>query len=231
MNSISIIQTYYNDKDFLQKQIEHWKKIQVPVAIILIDDGSSEYPAFDIVKDVEFNSNIKFSLYAVTENIGFNSHGCRNLGAAVSRNDWLIFLDIDHFLEIDDLSKIYSMDLNQNNWYSFTTAHKNDTFPSMNTFMCSKKMFELGGGYDESYVPFHYGDKQFLNMMENKFTRKELLDIVIRCVRAGRTTHIDVNLEKPVYDNEKLIMYSPKFDPTKIIYHNKRLNFCWKKLI
>jgi len=231
MNSISIIQTYYNDKDFLQKQIEHWKKIQVPVAIILIDDGSSEYPAFDIVKDVEFNSNIKFSLYAVTENIGFNSHGCRNLGAAVSRNDWLIFLDIDHFLEIEDLSKIYSMNLNQDNWYSFTTAHKNDTFPSMNTFMCSKKMFELGGGYDESYVPFHYGDKEFLNMMENKFTRKELLDIVIRCVRAGRTTHIDVNLEKPVYDNEKLIMYSPKFDPTKIIYHNKRLNFCWKKLI
>lgn len=229
MNSITIIQTYYNDPSFLRQAIEQWNRYEVPVSIILIDDGSKKYPAIDTIEHYRINK--KFSLYAVDEDIGFNSHGCRNLGAAVAKSDWLIFLDIDHFVEVEDLTKLTNMELNPNHWYSFSTKHCDRTFPSLNTFMCSKKMYEEGGGYNESWTPFHYGDREFLDMMDSKFSRTELSDIVIRCVRAGRKTHIDKTLTKPVYDNEKLLMFSPPFDLNAVPQHDKRLNFSWKKLI
>lgn len=229
MNGITIIQTYYNDPSFLRLAIEQWKRYEVPVNIILIDDGSKQYPAIETMEHYTFGKNV--SLYVVDEDIGFNSHGCRNLGAAVAKTEWLIFLDIDHFLEVNDLTKIYEMDLDPDCWYSFITSHCNDKFPSMNTFMCSKKMFEQGGGYNESWTPIHYGDREFLDMMDSKFSRKELSDIVIRCIRGGRKTIIDDSLKQPVYDNEKLIMHSPPFNKHLIPQHDKRLNFSWKKLI
>ena len=232
MNTITLIHTYYNDSDFLRRAIEHWNRYTVPVSIILIDDGSQKYPAIDTVKNYRINK--RFSLYALDEDLGFNSHGCRNLGAAVAKTDWILFLDIDHFLEVEDLEKLYNMNLDNNYWYSFTTRHRDfvmSTDKPSNTFMCTKNMYEQGGGYDEFYTPHHYGDREFLAMMESKFPRIGLDDIVIRCERGGRKTFIDPNLQKPVYDNEKLHMHSPPFDLSKIVPHDRRLNFSWKKLI
>jgi predicted glycosyltransferase involved in capsule biosynthesis len=232
MNNITIIQTYYNDEYFLKKAIEQWNSYTVPVSIILIDDASRKFPAFDVMKQSTFNTNV--SLYVIDEDIGFNSHGCRNLGAAVAKTEWMIFLDIDHFVTVEDLEKLYNMDLNPDHWYSFCTRH-NDFFMSSekpsNTFMCNKTMYEKSGGYDESYTPFHYGDREFLHTMETNFPRTPLPDIEIQCIRGGRQTIVDTSISKPVYDNEKYIMYTPPFDKSKIQYHDKRLNFTWKKLI
>ena len=236
MNSITIIQTYYNDPNYLNQAIAAWNSYEVPVSIILIDDGSEEYPAFEIMKQQTFSDNIKVSLYEVTEDIGFNSHGCRNLGAAVAKTDWLIFLDIDHFLNSSELNKLYKMKLSEDSWYGFTTIHNGGVLlmgggPS-NTFMCTKKMFERGGGYDEFYTPHHYGDREFLTMMRSKFNWIKLSDIIIDCRRGGRgNATIDPTLTKPVYDNVNIKIKSPPFDLSKIKYHDKRLNFAWKKLL
>lgn len=231
MNRITLIHTYYNDDLLLQQAIEHWNKYTTPVSIILIDDGSQKHPAIDVLKKHKVKK--KFSLYAVESDIGFNSHGCRNLGAAVSKTDWILFLDIDHFLEVEDLEKLSQMNLDENYWYSFVTRHRAfemSTEKPSNTFMCTKKMYEEVGGYDEYFTPYHWGDREFLAKME-KYPRIGLDDIVIRCERGGRKTFIDRSLEKPVYDNEKLHMYHPPLDLSKIQPHDLRLNFSWKKLI
>ena len=133
MNTITIVQTYYNDVDFLKQAIEHWNTFTTSVSIILIDDGSNKYPAADIIANAKFNSNLKVSFLVVEEDIGFNSHGCRNLGAAVAETDWIIFLDIDHAITSDDLFKLQTMNLSNDKWYSFITRHNNITFPSLNS--------------------------------------------------------------------------------------------------
>jgi GT2 family glycosyltransferase len=236
MNSITIIQTYYNDPEYLNQAIGSWNSYDVPVSIILIDDGSEEYPASEIMLQQKFRDNINVSFYEVTEDIGFNSHGCRNLGAAVSKTDWLIFLDIDHFLSADQLNKLYRTKLSEDYWYGFTTIHNGNELrmgggPS-NTFMCTKTMYERGGGYDEFYTPHHYGDREFLAMMRSKFNWVKLSDITIDCRRGGRgNATVDATLTKPVYDNVNIKIRTPPFDLSKIKYHDKRLNFAWKKLL
>jgi predicted glycosyltransferase involved in capsule biosynthesis len=230
MNTITLVQTYYNDVDFLKQAIEHWNTFTTSVSIILIDDGSAIYPAVDIIANAKFNKNLKVSFLVVEEDIGFNSHGCRNLGASVAETDWIIFLDIDHAITSDDLFKLQTMNLSNDKWYSFITRHNNITFPSLNSFMCSKEMFHAGGGYDESFVPHHYGDREYLNMMDSKYPREELTDIIIQCMRAGRKVYIDDKLPAPIYDNEKLLMTTPSFHRDKVIHHDKRINFPWKKV-
>lgn len=235
MNSIAIIQTYYDDPNYLQQAITSWNSYDVPVSVILIDDGSPQYPASQVLSQFTISNNVNFSLYEVTEDIGFNSHGCRNLGAEVSKSDWLIFLDIDHFLDSDQLDKLYRMELSEDSWYGFTTIYNGQNLlmgggPS-NTFMCTKKMYEQGGGYDESYTPNHYGDREFLSMMKSKFNWIKLENIIIDCRRAGRKMIIDTNIVKPIYDNDACSITHPpfKFDPAK--FHDKRLNFKWVQLL
>jgi glycosyltransferase involved in cell wall biosynthesis len=230
MNTITIVHTYYNDVEFLKQAIEHWNTFTTPVSIILIDDGSNKYPASDIITAAKFNDNLNVSFLVVEEDIGFNSHGCRNLGASVAKTDWIIFLDIDHAITSEDLIKLQTMNLSMEKWYSFITRHNDNTFPSLNSFMCSKEMFHAGGGYDESFVPHHYGDREYLDMMDSKFTREELTDITIKCMRAGRRVYFDNTLSAPIYDNEKMLMITPNFYRDKVIHHDKRINFPWKKV-
>jgi glycosyltransferase involved in cell wall biosynthesis len=230
MNAITIVHTYYNDVEFLKQAIEHWNTFTTPVSIILIDDGSNKYPASDIITAAKFNDNLNVSFLVVEEDIGLNSHGCRNLGASVAETDWIIFLDIDHAITSEDLIKLQTMNLSMEKWYSFITRHNDITFPSLNSFMCSKEMFHAGGGYDESFVPHHYGDREYLDMMDSKFPREELTDITIQCMRAGRRVYFDNTLSAPIYDNEKMLMITPNFYRDKVIHHDKRINFPWKKV-
>lgn len=230
MNTITIVHTYYNDVEFLKQAIEHWNTFTTPVSIILIDDGSNKYPASDIITAAKFNDNLNVSFLVVEEDIGFNSHGCRNLGASVAKTDWIIFLDIDHAITSEDLIKLQTMNLSMEKWYSFITRHNDNTFPSLNSFMCSKEMFHAGGGYDESFVPHHYGDREYLDMMDSKFPREELTAVTIQCMRAGRRVYFDNTLSAPIYDNEKMLMITPNFYRDKVIHHDKRINFPWKKV-
>ena len=235
MNSITIIQTYYDDPKYLQQAIETWNSYEVPISVVLIDDGSPQYPASRVLSQFAISNNVDVSLYEVTEDIGFNSHGCRNLAAAVSKTEWLIFLDIDHFLDSSEIEKLYRMHLSDDSWYGFTTIYKEQNLlmgggPS-NTFMCTKKMYEQGGGYDESYTPYHYGDREFLSMMKSKFNWIKLENIKIDCRRAGRKMTIDSNITKPIYDNATCSITHPPFNLSAVKFHDKRLNFAWKKIV
>ena len=45
--------TYYNEPELLRQQLNLWKHYPHQVEIILVDDGSEEFPAYDIVKDFD----------------------------------------------------------------------------------------------------------------------------------------------------------------------------------
>jgi predicted glycosyltransferase involved in capsule biosynthesis len=231
MNQFTIIHTYYNDRTLLETQIERWNVYNTPIKIILIDDGSQEVPAEEVLRGVSFADNIDFSLYKVTEDIGFNSHGCRNLGARLADTEWLLFLDIDYTLQPSELHRLQKEELDLNTWYEINARFKGrgDAYMALNQFIIPRKLFEDSGGYDESFVPFHYGDREFLSRLSSYKTIN--LDWVnLTCRRGGRKAVIDDNATIPVYDDEKMIFYTRKFDPDKIERSPSRVNFPWKKV-
>jgi len=232
-NNITIIQTYYNERFYLETQIERWNNYNTPVNIILIDDGSQIEPAENVLKEHTINDNINFSLYRVTEDIGFNGHGCRNLGARLAKSNWLLFLDIDYTLQPADLKRLQTETLDLNSWYELNAKFKGrgNTYMALNQFLIPRKLFLDSGGYDESFVPFHHGDRELLSHLERKYQKNNLDWLVLTCRRGGRKIIDDDTRSIPVYDDENMLLYSPPFDIESIVHKDTKLNFKWVQLL
>lgn len=234
MNKLTLIQTYYNEPEDLQRCIDQWNHITSDIEIILVDDGSIKLPAADVIAKNKIRDNISFSLYRVTEDIGFNSHGCRNLAAKVAEGDWLLFIDIDHTINPGDVDKLVNDTvLESYSWYKLNTYYRDPAKKSLtlNQYVVDPTLYWDAGGYNESYVRFHMGDREFLQKLEDLSPEKVLDSFTIQCHRGGRKGIIDETLRGPVYDNEKMVFYTARFDKEKIVQIETILNFEWEKLI
>jgi glycosyltransferase involved in cell wall biosynthesis len=232
-NNITIIHTYYNERSFLETQIERWNHYNTPVNIILIDDGSQIEPAESVLKEHKLNDSINFSLYRVTEDIGFNGHGCRNLGARLAQSNWLLFLDIDYTIQPSDLKRLQTETLDLNSWYQLNAKFqgRGDTYMALNQYMIPRKLFLDSGGYDESFVPFHYGDRELLSQLECDYQKINIDWMFLTCRRGGRKIISDDTRSIPVYDDENMLLYSPPFDKESIVHKDTKLNFKWVQLL
>lgn len=232
-NNITIIQTYYNERFYLETQIERWNNYNTPVNIILIDDGSQIEPAENVLKEHTINDNINFSLYKVTEDIGFNSHGCRNLGARLAQSNWLLFQDIDYTLQPSDLKRLQNETLDLNSWYELNAKFqgRGNPYMALNQFLIPRKLFLDSGGYDESFVPFHYGDRELLTRLEKDYQKNNLDWLVLTCRRGGRKSKVDNNITIPIYDDENMLIYTPRFEIEKVVRKDTKLNFKWNRVI
>ena len=232
-NNLTIIHTYYNEKSLLETQIERWNVYNQPVNIILIDDGSQKIPAIDVIKEHTLKDYINFSLYRVTEDIGFNSHGCRNLGARLANTEWLVFLDIDYTLQPSHLHKLKNDPLDSDTWYEMNAKFmgQGDSYMALNQFVITRNMFLEEGGYGESFVPYHHGDRELLNKLASKYNKKNLDWLTLTCRRGGRKAIVDETAKIPVYDDENMVFYTPKFDENLIPKTNAKINFNWEQLL
>ena len=234
MNNLTLIQTYYNEPEDLQRCINQWNEISSEVEIILVDDGSMQYPAADIIAKNKIRDNIFFSLYRVTEDIGFNSHGARNLAAKFAEGDWLLFVDIDHTIIPNDVETLITDTmLEPYSWYKFNTFYNDPAKKSLtlNQYIIDPKLYWDAGGYNESYVRYHTGDREFLEKLEKLSPEKQLEFFTIQCHRGGRKGIVDDTLYAPVYDNEKMIFYTPKVELDKVVQIETVINFEWEQLI
>jgi glycosyltransferase involved in cell wall biosynthesis len=233
MNQFTVIHTYYNERSLLETQLERWNVYNTPIKIILIDDGSQEVPAEEVLRGVSLSDNIDFSLYRVTKDIGFNSHGCRNLGARLANTEWLIFLDIDYTIQPTHLIKLQQESLDNNCWYEMNAKYKGhgDPYVALNQFIIPRKLYLQSEGYDESFVPFHTGDREFLGRLSDNYKTNNLEWINLTCRRGGRKAIIDENAEIPVYDNEKMVFYTKPYNKKNITPIEKRINFDWERVL
>ena len=236
MNDLTLIHTYYNEPDHLTRNLESWGDIDFPLRILIVDDGSMIHPAYDVLKDWKLPDNISLSLYRVKEDIGFNSHGARNLAAREAKGEWLLFLDIDYNITYRNLKfLVEEATLKPHVLYKFGGVQfmKNghiDKRITVNQFIMHKDFYAESGGYDESYTSVHWGDRPFIEELEKR-SRVVIFDnIILPVYRGGRRVIIDQNYDRPVYDQEKMTIHMP--DPYKITEKtDKRINFDWEQIL
>jgi len=178
---ITLGTTYYNCPEHLNDFVED--NIDYVDHLIIVDDGSEPSKRASLYLD----KHSKLSLYEVTKDVGFNSHGCRNLIMKECQTDWCMLLDIDRkFIYNDydweqihealphlDENMLWKMQIFVN--YTKEIERKGALTlkksvwvqeNSVNDFLISKKLFWSVGGYDEEYVGIRHGDRQFLAQIE-----------------------------------------------------------------
>lgn len=232
-SKLTIIHTYYNEQKLLETQLERWNQYNQPTNIILIDDASQKIPAIDVIKHHKLKDNINFSLYRVTEDIGFNSHGCRNLAARLANTEWLLFLDIDYTIQPSHLKRLNTDPLDSLSWYELNAKFmgRGDTYMALNQILIPRKIYLESGGYDESFVPFHHGDREFLHRLTKNYKKDNLDWLILTCRRGGRKPIYVENIKIPVYDDENMVFYTPELDESKIQRISSKINFDWERIL
>lgn len=204
--------TYYNEPHFLIWWYETAKKLLevegLDITLQICDDGSLRTPATDFFEKNAPTKNMR--LFRVPKDIGFNSHGARNLLMKHTETNWNILSDIDRQYTTDTLKKIYYRAgrgaLKKGNFYKF--IHKQG--PSLNDYIIRKDDFWLSGGYDEEFVNIHWGDRIFFESLKLFLNHDVLRDCYIHYVRHARNVSFD-DVETTQYPDDNTLIH-PKGD-------------------
>ncbi len=202
INTVRIIMPYYENPKMLERQVENWNlysgEVRDAVRIILIDDGSQKYPALDIFKHCKLPKR----LYRITEDIPWNQHGARNLGAHVAckreENFWLFMSDMDILLTAETAYDLFSRELDPKHYYTMERAFLPDLTRRKyhcNTFLVKHSMYWAVNGYDEDYCGTYGGDGPFLRQLGNLAPRRHLDDVLLYGVE--RDVVADANTDLP----------------------------------
>lgn len=194
--------TYYNCPDEMLKFVDN--HLDYVDHLIIVDDGSklSQKCVFYL------DAHPKISLYSLKEDLGFNSHGCRNLVAKMCETDWLLFLDIDRYMPKESLLRLreHLPHLDKNTRYSFK-AHflewNRRVHDSVNDYLISTNTFFSVGGYDEEFVGIRDGDRIFFSQLEHTSDFTVLFDVDMKLERTSSLSY-----------NQEEILKSKKFKAT-----------------
>lgn len=180
MNTFSFVIPYYRNPEMLKIQVENWNSypcwIRDQVRVILIDDASPE-PAEPIFRRCE----LRKSLYRINENIPWNQHGARNLGAKVIGKDdaWGLYTDMDITFPVEAVERILKKRWLETEHYTFERefVDKRPRKYHCNTFLVSRGVYWGAGGYDERFCGTYGGDGIFHRAMERLAPRVHWEDV------------------------------------------------------
>ena len=226
--------TYYENPDYLLRFVELHKPYCDE--LIIVDDGSQQFKAEYYVE-----SDDKLKLFRVKQDLGFNSHGCRNLIMKQATFDWVALIDLDRefFDNGQQLNILHTKKLSKNKVYKFVVhvnTPGNKPHLSVNEFLVHKDLFFKAGGYDEELVGMRMGDREFITQMLHFGLLSAFEDINILHTRSPSVflkreqeiarqncVLIDKNRNQQIIDLVESRMIKP--DPNKPI-----INFDWEQI-
>ena len=185
---ISINITYYNESKWLlwwYRTVYRLTEQGIPVMFNICDDGSQTDPAEKFFEKREPQPNMR--LFRVVDDIGFNSHGARNLLMKHTTTEWNMMSDIDRHYSDETLRDIVREEpsLQKGTYYSFCDV-KNNASVSLNEYVVHRDDFWNTGGYDEEFVNIHWGDRYFLDTLKRVAKQQVMHDWHIKYVRGAR---------------------------------------------
>jgi glycosyltransferase involved in cell wall biosynthesis len=232
---VSVVSPYFEDIVHLERFLSmDWDWVD---EIIIVDDGSEVDHAVDFLRECKLPVIEKVRLLRVKENLGFNGHGCRNLGVQQAKNDWVFLIDID--MEVcgntgerilEELPKLtenqflgtFARRTLAPNWDGWEVYKQNSPWGSVatdedyqdviqdveyNTYVIRKEQFISTRGYDEEFTNIHGGSRVFVERLQTFLERVMIFDIVTGPTRPGRELRVVEHIEKTEYDDH--FIYHP----------------------
>ena len=217
MHQVRLIYPYYENPQMLERQVENWNRyagiLRDSVKLFLVDDGSQKHPAEPILRECRLPKK----LFVIEEDIPWNQHGARNLGAHVAckpeENYWLYMSDMDVILTAEMAYSLFERPLDPKYHYTFERKFLPDLVRSKvhcNTFLVKHSIYWAAGGYDEDYCGTYGGDGPFLRAINNLAPNRHLSDVVLFGVE--RDVIPDANTDLPRKEGEFGKAYRRKFE-------------------
>lgn len=176
IRDITQVTPYYNAPEMLKLHLENWgyypEDVWNRLNIIIVDDGSAaDKSAHSVLAIAEPQLRRRIRLFRVLEDIPWNQHGARNLGAKMADTEWLWCADMDRVLLYPHMRMAMAAKLEPRPYVSRGMDRRKflsriDQPKMTNQFFVPKKIYWEAGGYDEWYAGTYGGDFEFLEAME-----------------------------------------------------------------
>lgn len=176
-NKITIVMAYYENGGMLDRHLFEWQtysdEVKDRFKAVIVDDGSSKDPAFNHLDQNALP--ISISLFRILKDIPWNQNGARNLGMSVS-DGWCLITDMDHLLTADQAAILCRKKLRADCFYvplrrRAITMEPYKRHP--NSYLLTKELYWLAGGYDESYAGYYGTDSTLRRRLAGKGKRIE----------------------------------------------------------
>ena len=156
---ITFVYPYYENPQFLARQLEQWtsydQALRQRLRIIVVDDGSPNYPAAEVLQPVVWSLPVR--LFRIGIDVRWNWLAARNIGMQHARG-WCLLTDMDHVVPEATLRAVMFGDVAPRSIYRFTRREHTGVriHPHPNSMLMTRDMFWKVGGYDEA-LSGHYG--------------------------------------------------------------------------
>jgi len=187
---LNLVYPYYMNGETLVEYQKRWLTFPADVLdklrFIIVDDGSPKKPATNFVLDDQGLLNI--DIYRIDIDKPWNNEGAQNLGALFCINEWIFLSDMDYFLSLESIRRIFSLKPRRVEYFMFKRlkAHagwnniselERDTLPK-NSFLIHWSLYWKVGGRNEDFSGFYSFGWAFRNKLR-KFGRQKLLDAYV----------------------------------------------------
>ncbi|WP_162301961.1 glycosyltransferase family 2 protein [Croceibacterium ferulae] len=164
--TLSIVVNFYNNEEGVDALIRNYesivKRYPQQCELVLVDDHSDKVMDFSSYQSVP-----DLRIFRVLDDITWNQAGARNVGALEARNQVILFMDVDHLIEPDQVDLVLAtarqLRLGEKVTPSRRTFRKigdqrevEELKHNVNCFMIRRQDFFKVGGYDELFAG-HYG--------------------------------------------------------------------------
>lgn len=156
---ITFCYPYYQNPIFLGLQLRRWTtyphELLRQLSVIVVDDGSPDYPAVDVLRD--FALPFPLRLFRIGVDVRWNWLAARNV-AMYHAHGWCVLTDMDHMVPEPTLRSIVFGKLWPSYIYRFTRREwtGESIHPHPNSMLMTSTTFWDVGGYDEA-LSGHYG--------------------------------------------------------------------------
>jgi glycosyltransferase involved in cell wall biosynthesis len=190
---------YYRNAGMLAEQFRRIRALPAllrdQICVIVVDDGSPDGEARGEP------IGCPLSLYRIDVDVRWNQDAARNIAAHNAATQWLLLTDMDHIVSEPAWNRVLLDKLHKANVYRFSrttleadgkeTPYK----PHPNSWLMTRTMYDLVGGYDEALAG-HYGtDADFRDRVAQAAAIEMLEEHLIRVPRetipdASTTTYV-----------------------------------------
>lgn len=181
MRSVTLVLPYYENRSMLALQLRHLsrlpKSLRSRIHLVIVDDGSPVPPPAD--RAFYEIGLAGFSLYRILIDVRWNWIAARNLGALKSPTEWIILTDIDHLVTQRAFELVVKAPLSGDIVYRFTrrlALCQIPYKPHPNSFLMTRVMFDLIGGYDERFSGLYGSDGEFRKRVRSVATEVVVLN-------------------------------------------------------
>ena len=190
INRLNLVYPYYMQGQMFEEQQRRWRAFPSDVLnrlrFIIVDDGSPEKPALDFLLDGD--TPLKIEIYKIDVDKPWNQDGAQNLGALFCINEWIFLSDMDRFLPLESIRKIFALRASRSEYFKFNgllaesgwrdLSELKPTTPHKNSYLIHWDLYWKVGGRDEYFSGLYSMCWIFRHRLK-KMGRQRMLDAYV----------------------------------------------------